>query len=309
MSLTERAVTVLLVGLVLVSVWLLLVRLKADVFGRWTRDYSGLLLAGLGAAFAGGLCAVAADHTVPGLHDTWCGFARTAAEEFAKFMIGLGTLLGAASGACWDRYLRLHHRPLVPWLSQQLIRLALAAAVALVIGLGLLVYQPKAYWVARCFGEKADLSGAVLSCKWLRAASLMDASLRGTDFSGTDLTRAQLLGADLRHARLTNANLTGSNLATANLGGASLRGAVLVGANLYRAKIDGTDFRGADLRLAKITISCLCECDLRGADLRGADLHEIFEIRGVKLQGAIYDRHTRWRSGFNPLKAGAVKIE
>jgi uncharacterized protein YjbI with pentapeptide repeats len=309
MSLTASGVTAIATAFVLVVVWLLLARLKADPLDRGSRDLTGLFLAALGATIAGGVCAVAADHTVPGLHDSWCGVAGAAAEAYAKQLIGFGVLLGAASGACWDRYLRLHNRSLTVWLSQQLLRAAVASAAILAVGLGLLVLQPREYWVARYFGQEAKLSGAMLSYKTLCGAFLLDASLRGADFTGANLTRAHLGGSDLRGAQLTNANLTRANLARAKLGGASFRGATLNGAQLYGADVKGADFREADLRSASMNVYCLCQCDLRGADLRGADLCDVLEIRQVRLEGAIYDRHTRWRSGFNPLRHGARKVQ
>jgi hypothetical protein len=48
--------------------------------------------------------------------------------------------------------------------------------------------------------------------------------------------------------------------------------------------------------------------DLDGADLRGATLTAT-HLEATNLTGARYDAHTRWPSGFDPEKAGAVRME
>ena len=83
-----------------------------------------------------------------------------------------------------------------------------------------------------------------------------------------------------------------------------LRGADLRGANLGEAHLSGADLRCADLR---------------GADLRGAWLldecatyrtvGERFLWAATNLQGARYDRHTRWLAGFRPQEHGARPVE
>jgi hypothetical protein len=65
----------------------------------------------------------------------------------------------------------------------------------------------------------------------------------------------------------------------------------------------GQDLRGEDLKDAFLADVDLSDTDLRGVDLSGADLG------GVYVVGARYDAHTRWPDGFDPVKAGAVRVE
>ena len=59
------------------------------------------------------------------------------------------------------------------------------------------------------------------------------------------------------------------------------------------ADLEGANLTGADLALARLT----------GADLTGAGL------TGTELKGAVYDEHTKWPEGFDPVAAGAVLVE
>jgi hypothetical protein len=88
---------------------------------------------------------------------------------------------------------------------------------------------------------------------------------------------------DLAGARLSGSVLQGAKLVKANLAGATLTGVELMNSSL----------QGADLRGAK----------LQGADLTGADLKD------VQLTGALYDARTRWPSGFDPSRHGALLVQ
>src|SRR5687767_12775098 len=108
---------------------------------------------------------------------------------------------------------------------------------------------------------------------------------------GTNLRRASLAGADLR-----NANLQGADLRDAfMLGGHAVRVHRGPGKSTFKLKPKPTDLRGADLR---------------GANLQGAQLSmKDSRIPCVFLSRARYDTRTRWPKGFDPVKAGAVKVE
>jgi Pentapeptide repeats (8 copies) len=96
--------------------------------------------------------------------------------------------------------------------------------------------------------------------------------MRGADWAGVNLTRVMLVGVDFR---------------SASLRGACFRGANLIGANLAGA-------------------------DLRGADLSGAALYMTEDEEPIclpNLQGARYDRHTRWPEGFRPEEHGARLVK
>ena len=76
----------------------------------------------------------------------------------------------------------------------------------------------------------------------------------------------------------------------------NLHGAILRGANLRRANMLGLLVTSRSGRQEVRYV------DLTRADLTGADL------TGASLPGVLYDRHTRWPSGFDPLRRGAVRV-
>jgi uncharacterized protein YjbI with pentapeptide repeats len=101
-------------------------------------------------------------------------------------------------------------------------------------------------------------------------------NFKGALLSGVNLVWADLHGVDLCGADLSHANLSGANLGEVNLSGeANLAFADLSRADLHNANLKGTRLEGANLE-------------------------------GVQLEGAVYDEHTKFPKGFNPLAAGAI---
>jgi uncharacterized protein YjbI with pentapeptide repeats len=176
----------------------------------------------------------------------------------------------------------------------------------------------------------ANLREAILSRAELRGAKLLRASLLKADLRRADLRRANLNSADLREADLYRADLSQAYLRRAELENADLRMAGLYGADLSVIRGRWADFAGADLSGARLREANLLEANLSqadlsdavlyeailvradlsgailaGADLRRADLREA-ELGEADLQGALYNDHTRWPEGFDPVEAGAV---
>jgi uncharacterized protein YjbI with pentapeptide repeats len=89
----------------------------------------------------------------------------------------------------------------------------------------------------------------------------------------------------------------------ADLAGARLSGSVLRGAKLVKANLAGANLTGVEL-----VNSSLQEADLRGAKLQGADLTGA-NLTGIQLAGALYDAKTRWPSGFDPTRHGALLVQ
>ena len=108
-----------------------------------------------------------------------------------------------------------------------------------------------------------------------------------------DLKDSNLQGADLREANLQGAELVEANLKGADLWGANLQRANLILANLKRAKLIQADLEKANFTSA----------NLHGADLSEANLHK------TVLQFAKYTDDTKWPHGFDPIAAGAIRIE
>jgi uncharacterized protein YjbI with pentapeptide repeats len=180
----------------------------------------------------------------------------------------------------------------------------------------------------------ADLQGAALGKAWLPGAifsgahlDYMDcrvgegpyANFQGADFQGAamygayldnaDLTKAvfntpapggklrtsqitDLRDAEFKGAILVEANFTAANLKSALFGPSKVRATNLTGADFTRANLNGADFTGANLNGADFTGAKLNKAKLQGADLRNAKLDD------ADLKGALYDRDTRWPSGY-----------
>jgi hypothetical protein len=158
--------------------------------------------------------------------------------------------------------------------ARQISQIGLLVGLVLGAGLPMSLIQVEAYrdrrWITTHQGGSVSLNGALLRGArlpgaHLRAANICESNLAGADLTGADLRDAELQGTDLRRADLADANLSGAGLAGVDLSSANLKGANLTGAHLE----EGDDFSAAD------------------------------------LTGAVYDRHTRWPSGFDPRKHGA----
>ena len=169
-------------------------------------------------------------------------------------------------------------------------------------------------------------TGICLECN-LQGANLRGADLSYTDLAGSDLHGAKFYRASLEPASLEGANLAATNLSAADLRMTNLRGANLAGADLSYANLYGSDLRGANLQSA----------DLRGVNLDRALLFSFAPLEAasmanvperqsvmagndvlslaieansqdpelsVQLEGALFDRHTQFPAGFDPLAAG-----
>jgi uncharacterized protein YjbI with pentapeptide repeats len=82
---------------------------------------------------------------------------------------------------------------------------------------------------------------------------------------------------------------------------------LLDGANLGGTRCWETNFTGAHLLRANLSAS-LRGANLSGADLRNADLRGA-ELISVNMTDAIYNDATVWPSDFDPVAAGALRVE
>ena len=103
------------------------------------------------------------------------------------------------------------------------------------------------------------------------------------------------------HLELAGANLTGAKLAGFDLIGLDLSGANLGEAVLVEADLSWADLSDADLQRANLERAYLFETKLHGAKLLEANLGQ------VDLRGAEFSDTTLWPTGFDPVRAGAVK--
>lgn len=146
--------------------------------------------------------------------------------------------------------------------------------------------------------EKVDLESACLNHIDLRRAKLDLANLKKADLSFANLKKSSLVKADLCRANLTGANLTEANLTGANLTGANLTGANLTRANLTKANLSLVRFKN----IGTITsiASNFSSANLMGAFFLGVDLVN------VNLEGAFYNKDTRFPVGFDPINRGML---
>lgn len=171
---------------------------------------------------------------------------------------------------------------------------------------------------------RANLSGAYLTRAkadhsnfkhaTLCGAHLEEASFEQSDFSFADMRNATLFKVNLREANLYQANLEGALMEEATMSQACLNAA-----NLRRARLSKSDLRGAslkntslaesDLRMALLDDADLCHSDLRGAQLSHASLKRTKLSGAHKSEPAIYDCSTVWPDGFDPISAGALRID
>src|SRR5262245_37944915 len=128
----------------------------------------------------------------------------------------------------------------------------------------------------------------------------------------TDLRGANLRDADIREGSFREAFYDRTTVWPAGLDAVST-GAICVGPSTWfrggssgdpRRGLDG---RGADLRRAYLGPG-LPITDLRQSNVAGADLSEA-DLGHARLEGARYDRRTRWPAGFRPEEHGVRLME
>ena len=78
-----------------------------------------------------------------------------------------------------------------------------------------------------------------------------------------------------------------------------VQGANLQGANLTQVILRGANLAGANLEPDNMAV----EASLHHSDLSGANLEK------TKLDGVLYDSHTKFPVGFNPTEHGMVLDE
>lgn len=73
-----------------------------------------------------------------------------------------------------------------------------------------------------------------------------------------------------------------------------------------RVDLSGAQFCEADLSGANLSGANLLDVDLTGALLAGANLLGAKNLGRARLQGAIFDRRTRWEGWFDLRDRGVV---
>lgn len=177
--------------------------------------------------------------------------------------------------------------------------------------------EKKAILVREMGSSRNDI--ALEAVKELRQQGwLTDGSLRSADLKAANLASGNLRSANMPRVNLSLANLENANLNEANIEEAMLMGASLQMASLSRANLRGAMLAGANLKMANLFDSNLQKASLRGANLQDAFLDAVLlqgtdlstaNLDGVTLIGALYDRYTTFPDGFDPVAAGAIKVD
>ena len=107
--------------------------------------------------------------------------------------------------------------------------------------------------------------------------------------------RAKTRGPEVEKLDFTGIDLAGANLSGFRLWSVVFRNARLRGVDLRNATLAMSDFRGADLAGA----------DFTGAGVESVDFSTA-QLAGATFTGAVYNEATRWPTGFDAAKAGAV---
>ena len=192
--------------------------------------------------------------------------------------------------------------------------------------------------------DNIDLQGIDLHKGNLQEATFRNSTLEHANFSEALLVKvnfgnAKLIAVNFERANLNISNLDGSDLTIAKLTKALLSGVSAKGANFRYAKMETSDlrranFQNANLSGANLENASMAFADLKGAYMLGTNLKNV-ELSYAKLSGAIYsdsttpfevfetlkklefnyfgldecDRYTIFPNGFDPQKAGMIKIE
>jgi uncharacterized protein YjbI with pentapeptide repeats len=134
----------------------------------------------------------------------------------------------------------------------------------------------------------------------------------GLNFSGLDLTGIRWPEFFSLPPYFIGASFVGSNLSGNVVGSSFMEAdftrAILTGADLKHQMCYGASFREAVLEGADLRDADLTEADLRGTDLSTARLAGGMVVE-TRFLGARFDTHTKWPEGFNPIGAGAVRVD
>ena len=154
----------------------------------------------------------------------------------------------------------------------------------------------------------------------LRLACLRGVIMEGCSFSGVwrgSQTEGRTVGTDLTEARLDEASIKKTDFTGVNVSRICCRGAKLSSVVFDRAIGDKSDFGQAQLNDvsfrdtvltgAVFSGATMCSADFSGADLRNA-VFEASSIAKATFTKAKYNAKTRWPSGFDPARAGAVLV-
>jgi len=169
---------------------------------------------------------------------------------------------------------------------------------------------------------------------WHRDGSLKNIKVEWANLANVYLPRAKFSNAHFHHSNLQNAilylaNLDGGKFVRCNFEGISLISASLLGTEFYNVNLNEADlvnikargiqfhsvnFEGAAMKSANLEdadflLGSLKNAILTGTNLRGANLKTVGDLETANLKDAVYNKHTIFPDGFDPVAAGAIKVD
>ena len=149
---------------------------------------------------------------------------------------------------------------------------------------------------------------------------LTKAAFPNLECGGGDWANANMTGVYLKNSQLTNSNFENTQMYNVKLHHSDLSNSKFDGVmaelgrfshtNFYNTTINDSDFQKANFHNAKFKGAVIKNSNFENANFIGADLSELKSIDDESIfAGAIYDRDTKFRSDFDPVSRGMIKIE
>jgi uncharacterized protein YjbI with pentapeptide repeats len=152
--------------------------------------------------------------------------------------------------------------------------------------------------------KNADLVASNLELANLNSACLQGADLTISNLKKASMRQANMETANLRYAKLQKADLRNANLKNSNFSGANLEGANLAFADVQEAFLLGTKLRQVELSHANVTGAVYAD---KNTPLEIFHLLQSIHFNYFGLE--VQDFYTTFPEGFDPQKAGMVKVE
>ena len=137
-----------------------------------------------------------------------------------------------------------------------------------------------------------------------------DSDWTNVNMTGVYLKNSKLTNSDFDNTQMTGVELHNSDLSNSKFNGVMAALGRFSHSNFYNTYLIDSDFQKANFQGAKFKWSTIKNSNFSNANFLGADLSELWSIDNESIfTGALYDRDTKFRSDFNPVSRGMIKIE
>ncbi len=138
---------------------------------------------------------------------------------------------------------------------------------------------------------------------------------RDSDWTNVNMTdvyakEAQLTNSNFQNTQMSGVELHNSDLSKSRFDGVIANLGRFSHSNFYDTYLLNSDFQKANFQGAKFKWATIKNSNFSNANFAGADLSEIWSVDDESIfTGALYDRDTIFKSGFDPDLRGMIKIE